>query len=101
MKVKSLSRVCLVVTPWTAAYQAPPSMEFSKQEYWSGVPLPSPINALISLIMKNILQYISNHQVVYSKFIRDLLIILLLKARGEERKVNPDLQIILSCKVDK
>ena len=76
-------------------------MEFSKQEYWSGVPLPSPINVLTSLIMKNILQYISTHQAVYSKFIRDLLIILLLKARGEERKVNPDLQIILSCKVDK
>ena len=42
MKVKSLSRVQLSATPWTAAYQAPPSMEFSRQEYWSGVPLPSP-----------------------------------------------------------
>jgi len=31
-----------LVTPWTAAYQAPPSMGFSRQEYWSGVPLPSP-----------------------------------------------------------
>ena len=41
MKVKSLSRVLLLVTPWTAAYQAPPSMGFSRQEYWSGVPLPS------------------------------------------------------------
>ena len=41
MKVKSLSRVRLVATPWTAAYQAPPSMGFSRQEYWSGVPLPS------------------------------------------------------------
>ena len=41
MKVKSLSRVRLLVTPWTAAYQAPPSMGFSRQEYWSGVPLPS------------------------------------------------------------
>ena len=40
MKVKSLSRVRLFVTPWTAAYQAPPSMGFSRQEYWSGVPLP-------------------------------------------------------------
>ena len=39
MKVKSLSRVLLLVTPWTAAYQAPPSMGFSRQEYWSGVPL--------------------------------------------------------------
>ena len=43
VKVKSLSRVRLLVIPWTAAYQAPPSMGFSRQEYWSGVPLPSPI----------------------------------------------------------
>ena len=40
MKVKSLSHVQLFVTPWTAAYQAPPSMGFSRQEYWSGWPLP-------------------------------------------------------------
>ena len=37
-----LSRVRLSVTPWTVAYQAPPSMEFSRQEYWSGLPFPSP-----------------------------------------------------------
>ena len=42
VKVKSLSCVRLLATPWTTAYQAPPSMGFSKQEYWSGVPLPSP-----------------------------------------------------------
>ena len=42
VKVKPLSRVQLFATPWTAAYQAPPSMEFSRQEYWSGLPLPSP-----------------------------------------------------------
>ena len=42
MKVKSLSHVQLLLTPWTAAHQAPPSMGFSRQEYWSGVPLPSP-----------------------------------------------------------
>ena len=41
-KVKSLSRVWLLATPWTAAYQALPSMGFSRQEYWSWVPLPSP-----------------------------------------------------------
>ena len=41
VKVKSLSCVRLLATPWTAAYQAPPSMGFSGQEYWSGVPLPS------------------------------------------------------------
>ena len=39
MKVKSLSCVRLLATPWTAAYQAPPSMAFSRQKYWSGVPL--------------------------------------------------------------
>src|SRR5574337_1192643 len=43
VKVKSLSCVQLLATPWTAAYQASPSMGFSRQEYWSGVPLPSPI----------------------------------------------------------
>ena len=42
VKVKSLSRVRLLATPWTAAYQAPPSMGFSRQEFWSGVPWPSP-----------------------------------------------------------
>ena len=41
VKVKLLTRVPLLVTPWTAAYEAPPSMEFSRQEYWSGLPLPS------------------------------------------------------------
>ena len=43
VKVKSFSRVWLLATPWTAAHQAPPSMGFSRQEYWSGVPLPSPV----------------------------------------------------------
>ena len=42
VKVKSLSHVWLLATQWTAAYQAPPSMGVSRQEYWSGVPLPSP-----------------------------------------------------------
>ena len=42
VKVKSLSRVWLLVSPWTAAYQAPPPMGFSRQEYWSGLPLPLP-----------------------------------------------------------
>ena len=43
VKVKSLSHVQLLATPWTAAYQAPPSMEFSRQQYWSGLLLPSPM----------------------------------------------------------
>ena len=41
--VESLSHVRPFATPWTVAYQAPPSMGFSRQEYWSGVPLPSPL----------------------------------------------------------
>ena len=44
VKVKPFSRVRLLVTPWTTAHQAPPSMGSSRQEYWSGVPLPSPMN---------------------------------------------------------
>ena len=46
VEVKSFSRVWLLATPWTAGYQAPPSMGFSRQEYWSGVPLPSPMPTL-------------------------------------------------------
>ena len=44
VKGKSLRCVRLLVTPWTAAYQAPPSMGFSRQEYWSGLPFPSPMH---------------------------------------------------------
>ena len=47
VKMKSLSRVRLLATPWTAAHQAPPSKGFSRQEYWSGVPLPSPTQELL------------------------------------------------------
>ena len=43
VKVKLLSRLRLLVTPWTAAHQAPPSMRFSRQEYWSGLPFLSPM----------------------------------------------------------
>ena len=44
--LRRFSRVRLCATPWTAAHQAPPSMGFSRQEYWSGVPLPSPYTLL-------------------------------------------------------
>ena len=47
VKVKSPSHVRLLATPWTAAYQAPLSMGFSRQEYWSGVPLPSPKQQIV------------------------------------------------------
>ena len=46
VKVKSLSRARLIVTPWTAAHQAPLPMGFYRQKYWSGLPLPSPIQWL-------------------------------------------------------
>ena len=44
VRVKSLSHIRLLATPWTVAHQAPLTMRFSRQEYWSGVPLPSPID---------------------------------------------------------
>ena len=51
VKVKSLSSVRFLVTSWTAAYQAPLSIGFSRQEYWSGLPLPSPL-ARIAVVKK-------------------------------------------------
>ena len=51
-----ISRVPFYVTPWTAAYQAPPSMGVSRQEYWSGVPLPSLPNKLIEYNCLNALR---------------------------------------------
>ena len=43
-EMKLLSRVRLFATPWTVAYQVPPSVGFSRQEYWSGLPFPSPVD---------------------------------------------------------
>ena len=60
MKVKSLSHVRLLATPWTAAHQPPPSIGFSRQEYWSGLPLPSPSNNEPSL--KDKVQKESDHE---------------------------------------
>ena len=53
-KVKSLSRVRLLATLWTVAHQAPPSMGFSRQEYWSGVPLPSLVNDASTQLILNL-----------------------------------------------
>ena len=70
-KVKSLSRVWLLVTPWTAAHQAPLPMGFSRQEYWSGLPLPSPrfstipiklSMAFFSELKSKCLQFVWNHK---------------------------------------
>ena len=52
VKVKLLSRVWLLGTPWTAAYQSPPSMGFPRQEYWSGLPLSSHIFTLANIIAR-------------------------------------------------
>ena len=52
MKVKLLSRVQLLVTPWIAAHQAPLSLGFSRQEYWSGLSLPSPMTNLDSILKR-------------------------------------------------
>ena len=80
VKVKSLSRVWLFATPWTEAYQAPPSLEFSRREYWSGVPLPSP--TLLPSRIKNhclkiktayptpvLLPYVPAHQCFMKQFV--------------------------------
>ena len=72
MKVKSLSHVRLLATPWTEAHQAPPSMGFSRQENWSGVPLPSPrvlFNHLLSGINKNVVLYLFHPVVVRIKWV--------------------------------
>ena len=50
VKMKSLSHAWLLATPWTGAYQAPPPMGFSWQVYWNGVPLPSPMTKLDSIL---------------------------------------------------
>ena len=68
VKVKSLSCVWLLATLWTVDYQAPPSMGFSRQEYWSGVPLPSPILSTCSAKMKNL---------IWGKLIKSVLLGLL------------------------
>ena len=60
VKVKSLSRVRLLATPWTAAHQAPPSMVFSKQEYWNGLPLPSPSFSWISAKKREVSRRLKN-----------------------------------------
>ena len=63
VKVKSLSCVQLFATPWTAARQAPPSMEFSRQECWSGVPLPSPSLASTAIILPYVFYSLLNYNI--------------------------------------
>ena len=67
--MKPLSRVRLLVTPWTATYQAPPSMGISRQEYWSGVPLPSPgdfeccVNRIIPCVFFCLSYFFAQHYI--------------------------------------
>ena len=60
VKVKSFSCIWLLVTPWTAAHQALQSMWFSRQEYWSGLPLPSPLSHSKYSIMYLLSTYVCN-----------------------------------------
>ena len=64
-KVKSLSRVRPSATPWTAAHQAPPSMGFSRQEHWSGVPLPSP-NSILHILYVYMCIYMHIYTYLYT-----------------------------------
>ena len=73
MKVKSLSRVPLLATPWTAAYQAPPSMGFSRQEYWSGchclLPRKVPRTVIISLFSHQLSPTLRPHELKPTRFL--------------------------------
>ena len=64
MKVKSLSHVRLLATPWTAAHQATPSMGFSRQEHWSGVPFPSPVILISIIYLKSDIRQRVRHDLV-------------------------------------
>ena len=66
-EVKTLSRVRLFAIPWTVAYQDPPSMGFSRQEYWSGLPFPSPIKKctqvkIYMIFINEVIKYLENHK---------------------------------------
>ena len=67
VKVKTLSHIWLLATPWTAAYQAPPSMRFSRQKYWSGVPLPSPSQHMNDLFIIKKTHGVNPNQEIISK----------------------------------
>ena len=69
VKVKSLSRVWLFMTPWTAAYQAPLSMGFPRQEYWCGMPLPSPKMSILHKAIKSLMWSL---KITYDVFHRTL-----------------------------
>ena len=78
MKVTLLSRVQLFVTPRTAAYQAPPSMGFSRQEYWSGVPLPSLIKYRVPFFACTFLKHFLFFNIAIMKYVRWEFIVILM-----------------------
>ena len=65
VKVKSVSRARLLATPWTAAYQAPPSMGFSRQKYWSGVPLPPPHLRLLIVLPTHLISVCASSSLAF------------------------------------
>ena len=83
VKVKSLSCVRLLATPWTAAHQAHPSAGFSRQECWSGVPLPSPEVTIINPILQGWLCVPKG----------DMTCLRLSGSKGVDRNSNPDLDL--------
>ena len=72
VKVKSLSRVWLLATPWTATYQAPPPMGFSRQEYWSGAPSPSPFVRAAPPQFMALTNFVNQPPVSSSKLFREM-----------------------------
>ena len=95
VKMKSLSRVRLFATPWTAAYQAPPSMGFSRQEYWSGVPLPSPTSTLGSSFSPTKMMYWVKtmihmvNQSLFSKWLVCIMLITFTKSKRDQASWHP------------
>ena len=100
VKVKSLIRVRFLATPWTAAYQAPPSMGFSRQQYWSGVPVPSPKECLSNVKNNTLLTHCHQYLIpipllfvhiilVYDKYKNNIFWVILLILEwwsGKQRK---------------
>ena len=82
VKVKLLSHARLLATPWTAAYQVPPPMGFSRQEYWSGVPLPSPSRAWVPV----------NYTVICEWYVETLNFFLFLLVTDQSPQRPPDLE---------
>ena len=90
VKVKSLSRVRPSATPWTAAYQAPPSMGFSRQEYWSGVPLPSPFFIWGRTIAKLCLYFRSANRWVWAEMGLHPWILAQALSRSETKQIHTE-----------